>query len=482
MNTLHIKSSSKSKFKYGIFRIIAIILAFAGVTISCDKYDDYKIEAAGPLTIIITKSSVVLLQKDDAKTAVNFNWTTGTNNGTGSAISYQFQCDKKGNNFANPISLSMGKNIFTHEFTTAALNDSLLKHWNAIPGKEIRLEARVIATICDTPPVTDISNITEISVTPYEPVSKTLYIIGSASPKGWSVDNALELTPQSDPTVFIYQGALSTGEFKFLTTKGQLLPSYNLGADEAHIVYRNSGNDPDNKFTITENAVYKVRVSLLDLTISVTKVDLPAYSNIYMVGSASPNGWDISNAAPLVQNSENPYIFTYTGVMQAGEFKFPVNRNSDWGQDMFMRTDDTHMYLHKGGDSDDNKWSIAKKGYYTITLNLLDNSIRIERLKLYMVGSATPAGWTITNAIEMTEDANDGCIFTYSGPMTTGEFKFPVNRNSDWGQDMYMKVDITHMYRHIGGASDDNKWNITADGNYIIKANVENLTIDIQKQ
>jgi hypothetical protein len=61
--------------------------------------------------------------------------------------------------------------------------------------------------------------------------------------------------------------------------------------------------------------------------------------------------------------------------------------------------------------------------------------------------------------------------------MVAGEFKFPVNRNTDWGQDMYMRVDDTHMYRHKGGASDDNKWNITADGNYVITANVEKLTI-----
>ena len=59
--------------------------------------------------------------------------------------------------------------------------------------------------------------------------------------------------------------------------------------------------------------------------------------------------------------------------MQVGDFKFPVNRNTDWGQDMYERTDDTHMYLHHGGASDDSKLSITKKGYYTITLNLMDN-------------------------------------------------------------------------------------------------------------
>ena len=99
-----------------------------------------------------------------------------------------------------------------------------------------------------------------------------------------------------------------------------------------------------------------------------------------------------------------------------------------------------------------------------------------------MVGSATTIGWTITNAIQLTEDPTDGCIFTYTGPMVAGEFKFPVNRNSDWGQDMYMRTDDSHMYRHIGGQADDNKWSITSAGTYIVTANLETLSISFIKQ
>jgi hypothetical protein len=201
-----------------------------------------------------------------------------------------------------------------------------------------------------------------------------------------------------------------------------------------------------------------------------------------MVGDASPGGWDISNATQLVQSDTDPFVFTYTGVMNAGDFKFPVNRNSDWGQDFFMRESDTKMYLHKGGDPDDEKWTITKKGFYVITLNLLDLSINIHREKLYMVGSATPIGWNIGDAIELTEDATNGCIFTYTGPMVAGEFKFPVNRNSDWGQDMYMRTSDTKMYRHKGGDSDDEKWSLTAAGDYVITANLETLDISIVKQ
>jgi len=457
--------------------IVAVCLLTA-----CDQNLPDNIIKSGPLAISASKTSLVLNQKDIKNEAFNLTWTTGTNSGSGASISYLIQIDKKGNNFATAISQDMGKGVYAKSFNVGDLNDSLLIHWKAVPGTAVELEARVISTVYSTPAVTTTSDVVTVSVTPYQPVTKTLYIIGDASPKGWDANNALAFTPQSDPTVFVYQGALNAGSFKLLTTLGQFLPSYNKGADDSHIILRTLDSQADDKFTITETAVYKVTVSLLDLSITVAKADLPAYSTIYMVGDATPNGWDIGNATQLVQSSANPFIFTYRGVMKAGDFKFPVNRNTDWGQDMFMKTDDTHMYLHHGGASDDNKWTIAKKGYYTITLNLLDNSISIYREKLYMVGDATPIGWTITSAVEMTEDATDGCIFTYTGPMVAGAFKFPVNRDSSWGQDMYMRTDDTHMYRHIGGQSDDNKWSITAAGNYVITANLETLAMSFVKQ
>ncbi len=467
--------------KYNAFLWLSAFLLL--LMSSCQQNEEFNIPLAGPLTLTATKSEVVLTEKQAANEALNFSWTTGSNQGTGASISYLLQMDKKGNNFANPVSFDLGKAVYAKSLSGLDLNNYLLNFWHVAPNTATQFEARVTATISTTPETNEVTSSYSFTLTPYQPVSTTLYLFGLASPNGSNADKAIAMTPSaSDPTVFTYLGSLNAGGLKFITTQGQLLPSYNKGADDSHLVYRDQDSQPDNLITVSETAVYKVTVSLLDLTVTTVKMDLPPYSTIYMVGDATPNGWDIGNATPLVQNADNPYIFTYSGVMQKGDFKFPVNRNTDWGQDMYMKVDDTHMYLHKGGASDDNKWSIAKKGYYTITLNLLDNTITMDRLKLYMVGSATPIGWSIDKAVEMTEDATDGCIFTYTGPMVAGEFKFPVNRDSSWGQDMYMRVDDTHMYRHKGGASDDNKWNITADGNYVITANVETLMMSFVKK
>jgi len=482
MKNLNIKRIFTQNARQLYSRTGLIAALFLLVT-SCAQYEEFKIPMAEPLALSGTKNEIVLIQKNAAKSGIDFTWTTGTNHGTGASISYLLQVDKKGNSFANPVNFEMGKGVYVKSVKVEELNNLLLNTWKLTPNSVTQLEARVVATISANPEIKDISPEFSFSATPYQPVSKTLYLLGNSSPNGWNPDNALPLNPSaSDPTVFVYQGMLNAGDLKFIANLGQLLPSYQKGADDLHIVYRTLESQPDNKFTISATAVYKVTVSLLDLTVSIIKMDLPPYNTIYMVGSAAPNGWDIGNATLLIQKADNPYEFTYSGVMQAGEFKFPVNRNGDWGQDMYERTDDTHMYLHKGGTAGDDKWTIAKKGYYTITLSLLDNTISISRLKLYMVGSATPIGWSIDKAVELTENATDGCIFNYTGPMVAGEFKFPVNRDGSWGQNMYERTDDTHMYLHIGGASDDNKWTITSAGNYVINANVETLSISIQKQ
>jgi len=312
-NILPIPVQGINVLKSGVSRILTITLAGMMIfLLSCQKEEVTDIKLAGPLSLSSTSADLVLSQKNDANVAVTFNWTTGTNNGTGASISYVLQIDKEGNNFANPKAFDMGKAVYTKSFSVYDLNLSLLEEYGAIAGVASNLEARVIATIYTSPESQQTSQVITIKVTPYEPVSKTLYIFGDATPSGWDANKAIALTPDADdPTVFAFRGALGNGSYKFIITLGQLLPSYNRGADDNHIVFRTSDSEPDNKFTISEAGVYNIKVSLLDLTIKTVKLDVPVYDHIYMVGDASPNGWDIGNATELIQDPDNPAIFTY---------------------------------------------------------------------------------------------------------------------------------------------------------------------------
>lgn len=110
------------------------------------------------------------------------------------------------------------------EKSVEELNDILRNHFGATAGENISLEARLTATVTERDEK-QVST-TAFSVTAYKPLTSTLYLIGSATPGGWSADDVTEMT-RKDNGIFTWTGRLVAGEFKFITTLGSFLPSYN---------------------------------------------------------------------------------------------------------------------------------------------------------------------------------------------------------------------------------------------------------------
>ena len=300
----------QSKAKNLLYIIVTISLSGL-LFLSCKKVGIVIPQAVNaPLAISASDSSLVLNQVNQNAAAVTFNWTTGTNNGTNTAIDYTFQLDKKGDNFANPVTMEMGRQAYTVSYTIGQLNDSLLNHWKIAPGTAVDLEARIIAKVSGSSLPAQISNSKGITVTPYEPVSSTLYIIGGATFTGWdnSKSEALTTDPKT-PGGFIYQGTLLPGAFKFITTLGSFLPSYNMGADSTKLVFRTLDSQPDDQFTINEASVYKISVNLINLTIKIEKLAASPYSKLWIIGDAVPKGWNISTPDSMISNPNNGFLF-----------------------------------------------------------------------------------------------------------------------------------------------------------------------------
>lgn len=123
---------------------------------------------------------------------------------------------------------------------------------------------------------------TAFSVTAYKPLTSTLYLIGSATPGGWSADDATEMT-RKDNGIFTWTGRLVAGEFKFITTLGSFLPSYNKGTDGL-LVLRSSDDQPDEPFVVEEDHNYIVEANLFTgvLTLTQTETLAPAYDQLYL--------------------------------------------------------------------------------------------------------------------------------------------------------------------------------------------------------
>lgn len=462
---------------------------------ACKKYNETELNKGdSPLQLTATKSKVTLQQKNDGAEAIVFNWTAGSNKGTNAAIAYTLLLDKQGNHFSKAVTQDMGKAAYSRKYTVAELNNLLLQQLGFTADSTGTLEAKIIATVSGSNHATDTTQVLSIQLTPYKAVSTTLYLIGDAAPNGWSADKATPLT--ADPNEagrFTWKGNLTAGELKFITTPGKFTPSYNKGSDDAHLFYRTADNQPDDKFKITASGVYTISLSLLDMTISISITDAPPYARLWMLGDAVPTGWDIGAPSPMRVDSSNLWVFSYNEVLKAGEFKIPV-ATGNFATDYYMPLTNhpaltsTSVQLVKNG-TPDNKWQITNPGPYKIKLDIQNNTISVRPFtpykKIWMVGDATPVGWNINSPQEMTPDASNPYVFSYSGPMNTGEFKFPLS-TGDWGCDYFMPVlngagpGSTQM-KFVPSGSPDFKWKITQAGNYKIVINQLYETISIQK-
>lgn len=111
------------------------------------------------------------------------------------------------------------------------------------------------------------------------------------------------------------------------------------------------------------------------------------YDEIYMVGDASPGGWDLGAQTPLNPSQSNPNIFSWTGELTVGEFKFKTYGSQDfcggeWIHPMEQGQDlsETGYEIIMGCTGTDYKWVIdeTSEGNYTIVIDLEAETIMIE--------------------------------------------------------------------------------------------------------
>ena len=481
--------------------IIGLLLLFVVASCSEDYMQLNKGETE--LAMSVDKSEVTLAIKSPAAVALTLTWTSGTNKGTNCAISYVLQIDKVGNNFANCISKEMGRNVNKLECTNEYLNDLLLDSFDIAANTKANVEARIIATPANENVSEQISESVALALTTYKPVSKTLYLIGDATPGGWSLDNVTKMNSVSgEAGGFVWVGDLSAGNYKFLTTKTAFLPSYNKDADSdaAKLIFREKDSDPDVQFSITQSGNYRIAVNLIDLTISAEITKGPKYNNIYFVGSFTNWGF-----VKMRQDPTNSFVFRYGAVLNwndGGQFKFGVADGS-W-DNMYHPTIADAPFTHTAVTQDntgDNKWSIPQAGCgkaYKMALNITEGSEKLTMAvfepweTLYLVGDAAPSGWSVADATPMTKV--DAYNFTWTGNLTAGALKITCDRQADWNGVWFMSAtsdatptgaeQIMTLVDKINVPSQgsvDRKWKITEAGNYTITGNQLTETIKFTK-
>ena len=100
--------------------------------------------------------------------------------------------------------------------------------------------------------------------------------------------------------------------------------------------------------------------------------------------------------------------------------------------------------------------------------------------EIYLIGDATPNGWSLERATLMLTDYDDPGHYTWSGPMYQGEFKLLTSTESWLPCYVRDETDPKLMhYRETEDAYPDYKWEIPYSGNYTIEVDTRTLTMAI---
>lgn len=344
--------------------------------------------------------------------------------------------------------------------------------------------------------------------------TSALYLVGDATPNGWSIDSPTPMTAtEEDPLVFTWEGQLNPGEMKLCLTTGSwdspfirpTAANAEIGRDGvAETAFAMHAGDPDDKWKVVDKGIYSLTFDLRNWLMSaafVGEAEAPEIvpiktETLYIVGSATPNGWNIDEPTALEKKSE--YVFVYEGTLDAGELKACATPGS-WDVSFVRPSTDGCKISSTGVEATDfvyttapdYKWVVEEPGIYRLTFDLEHYTIACEYTgaykpapKLYMIGEATDGGWswdaaTVIDAVE----GNDG-LFVWEGNLGRGSLK--ASSVKDFEAAFYRPATPDCAISETGVASHemvltespDDKWLVTAAGRYRLTFNTTEMTFD----
>jgi hypothetical protein len=251
---------------------------------------------------------------------------------------------------------------------------------------------------------------------------KMVYMLGAA-PGKWDSADPVPMTATDDPDIFQAEIDLvrssenklvkftvsidTWDKAKFLipakVEDGQSYAFLKEGANQLKLVQAVPKADKPDEFTVDDyffglekgmSGKYLLKVNPIKLTLEAKRlstIEEPEIreweaGRVYMVGDATPAGWDISQPTIMEKNGN---VHTYNGVLKAGGIKFPTKYAWD-GPTYMAPTADQEitkagikdgkiLYTEKGDP--DQKFKVVDAGTYKITLDTEKLTINVEFVK-----------------------------------------------------------------------------------------------------
>lgn len=281
--------------------------------------------------------------------------------------------------------------------------------------------------------------------------------------------------------------------------------SYSITFGDLNNILLTSGLDMNQTYDLkakiiatVSNESVKEQVSTVSFSATTFK---PVSNQLFIVGDATPNGWDIENAIELNSSTNKRGVYIYRGKLSTGKFKFPVSNDGCFCQDFYTQdpNDSTKIVYNQSGSGDDLQWAIdtdlEEDKEYLITVDLLNLTINIQIVNaiastppfssLWIVGDASESGWDVNNPAAFTQNSNNPFEFYYEGHLNPGNFKILAGSTGDFCGDWY-KPSVDNqlleegvVIQNSGCDVDDNKWLVSeaTKGRYKITIDTQNNTI-----
>lgn len=290
---------------------------------SCKKNDPVITSNGGKAGALSANATTIPLDKtklNDTTKVVNFTFSKPSFGFT-AAIINTLQIDAAGDNWAKPMSVTLGTGKLSQGYTTAAFNALLLK-LNLAAGVASQVNVRVEHSVgVGAAPV--YSNVLSLTVTPFN-LTSWLYVVGSFD--GWPPLPAAG----TDSLVSVTGNGIYTGVINFPAGKRDflILPQRNN--------YNNkyATNDPVNNTSATATVgannnffspaaagQYIVTLNTNNNTISF------ALANFYSITGDAALGWGVDTPMKYLNDGTSTWTVT-TPLVSTGAFK--VRQNNDW--------------------------------------------------------------------------------------------------------------------------------------------------------
>ena len=417
-----------------------------------------------------------------------FSWSPSFPGYSGT-INYVIEYDSPGKNFVSPLQIAGkgGTSVYSASLNQGEMNTTALASGIAV-GTTGKVEYRIKATTASG--AVAYSDVVNVDITTFSPVPANLYIVGDATPGGWT--NPVPLPSQRFTKLDAYKFSvtlwLNGGKnYLFLPVNGEWGKYGGIGANGTNNTagddFKAEGSDLK---APASDGVYQIVVDFQTNKFTVTPIPVP--SNLYIVGDATPGGW--TNPVPIPSQQFTPIDNVSFGIvvnLTADKSYLFLPVNGEWGKFGGLGANGTNnvngdQFKAEGSDLK----APATSGLYMIIVNFATSSFTVTPYtgpsNLYIVGDATPGGWT--NPVPLPSQQftqNTTGIFQLTLPLTADKSYLLLPVNGEWGK--------------FGGTGANNSNNVNGDsfkaegsdlkspptnGTYTITVNFFTMTFKVQ--